>query len=373
MNGDEQMMFLALREMKHAKLRYVLIGFIMVLLIWLVLFVSGLAKGLSSDNASSIQNMHADYLVLQQDSDHRLTRSTLSEDNLRDVREYVEEGKSTPLGVQMTTITKNGASKKMDITFFAIDVNSMLAPTITEGNMINHRTVHEVVADRSIQHEGLKLGDEIEDLASGEIFTIVGFTEGQSFSHTPVVYLNFNGWSTISHNRTPNQDVFNTIALNISADKAKQIEKNLPNVDVISKDQALQGIPGYKEEQGSLMMMIAFLFVIAAFVLAAFFYVITIQKMNQFGVLKAIGAKSTYLARTIIFQVVFITIVSLLISISLTFGVSFILPDSMPFDLSAQLVIGCSFLFLAVSMIGALLSLYRVSKIDAIEAIGRAA
>ncbi|MBA9026165.1 ABC transporter permease [Peribacillus huizhouensis] len=365
-------MFLALREMKHAKLRYVLIGFIMVLLIWLVLFVSGLANGLSSDNASSIQNMNTNYLVLQQDSDNRLTRSTISDNNLQDVRQYTEEGKATPLGVQMTTITKSGATKKLDITFFAIDVNSMLAPTISEGKMINQRTAHEIVADRSIQLEGFKLGDEIEDLASGETFKIVGFTEGQSFSHTPVVYMNFNGWSTISHQQTPNQEIFNTIALNISANQAKQIEKNLPNVDVISKDQALQGIPGYKEEQGSLIMMIAFLFVISAFVLAVFFYVMTIQKMNQFGVLKAIGAKSTYLARTIIFQVLFITIVSLLISISLTIGVSFILPDSMPFNLSTSLVFGCSILFLVVSMIGALLSLYRVSKIDAIEAIGRA-
>ncbi|MFJ5624409.1 ABC transporter permease [Peribacillus loiseleuriae] len=366
-------MFLALREMKHAKLRYVLIGFIMVLLIWLVLFVSGLAKGLSSDNASSIQNMNADYLILQQESDYRLTRSTLSEENLRDVRKYAEEGESTPLGVQMSTITKNDASKKMDVTFFAIDVDSMLAPTIIEGKMIHQTTANEVVADRTLKQEGLKLGDEITDQASGETFKIVGFTEGHSFSHTPVVYMNFNGWSTISHNQTLNQEVFNTIALKTSENKVKQIEKNVSNIEVISKDQALQGIPGYKEEQGSLIMMIAFLFVIAAFVLAVFFYVMTIQKMNQFGVLKAIGAKSTYLARTIIFQVIFITIVSLLISISLTLGVSFILPDSMPFDLSVQLIAGCSILFLAVSMIGALLSLYRVSKIDAIEAIGRAA
>ncbi len=42
-------MFLALRELKHAKLRYLLIGVIMVLIVWLVLFVSELSKkGLSS-------------------------------------------------------------------------------------------------------------------------------------------------------------------------------------------------------------------------------------------------------------------------------------------------------------------------------------
>lgn len=43
-------MFLALRELKHAKLRYILIGLIMVLIAWLVLFVTGLANGLANDN-----------------------------------------------------------------------------------------------------------------------------------------------------------------------------------------------------------------------------------------------------------------------------------------------------------------------------------
>ena len=60
--GDE-IMFLAIRELKHSKLRYLLIGLIMVLVALLVFIISGLANGLSSDNASSIQNMKADYFV----------------------------------------------------------------------------------------------------------------------------------------------------------------------------------------------------------------------------------------------------------------------------------------------------------------------
>ncbi|MEB9935945.1 ABC transporter permease, partial [Bacillus cereus] len=56
-------MFLALRELKQSKLRYGLIGLIMVLLSFLVLVISGLANGLSYDNASSIQNMEANKFV----------------------------------------------------------------------------------------------------------------------------------------------------------------------------------------------------------------------------------------------------------------------------------------------------------------------
>lgn len=59
------------------------------------------------------------------------------------------------------------------------------------------------------------------------------------------------------------------------------------------------------------------------------------------------------------------------ISVALTYGVTLIMPEGMPFELSTDLVIKYSVLLLVVSVLGSLLSLYRVSKIDAIEAIGR--
>ncbi|KXZ20533.1 ABC transporter permease [Bacillus nakamurai] len=366
-------MFLALRELKHAKLRYFLVGLIMVLIAWLVLFVSGLAKGLSSDNASSIQKMNVDYLVIQKEADNRLNRSILSLNKLKDVQKNTNKQSTAPLGIQMTTITKKGSSNKIDATFFALNMKGFLAPDVVEGRPIDNTATNEAVADRSLKEDGLKLGDNVKDQFSGETFKITGFTKGESFSHAPVIHINFKEWEHIHKLSSDKQMVFNTIALKTSQEKAEQIEKSIKGVNVIDKSQALKGIPGYSEEQGSLIMMIVFLFIIAAFVLAVFFYVITIQKINQFGVLKAIGASTGYLARNIVFQVLLLTFISLLISIALTYGIAFILPNSMPFDLTPQLVLGSSGLFLVVSVIGSLLSLYRVAKIDAIEAIGSAA
>jgi putative ABC transport system permease protein len=371
-------MFLALRELKYAKLRYFLIALIMILIGWLVLFVSGLANGLASDNASAIKTMNTDYLVVQEDSDNRLNRSILLEEKFHDIHQYLNETAATPLGVQMARLTKNESSKKIDATFFAIDVNSMLSPDLVEGKMINNTTTNEVVVDQSFKNNGFEIGDYVTDQASGKAFEIVGFTKGQSYSHTPVIHINFKEWASInrmmsSQSPSSRNKLFNAIALTVNHDKAQQIEKEVSGISVISKDKALEGIPGYQQEQGSLLMMIVFLFVIAAIVLAVFFYVITIQKINQFGVLKAIGAKSSHLARNIIFQVLALSILSLVISVALTYSVSAILPASMPFDLNPQLALICSMLFLAVSVVGSLLSLYRVIKIDAIEAIGRAA
>ncbi|MCG8396904.1 hypothetical protein LWS67_10000 [Bacillus atrophaeus] len=203
-----------------------------------------------------------------------------------------------------------------------------MAPEVIDGRMINNKTTNEIVVDSSLKEDGLKLGDYIKEQFSGKTFEIVGFSKGESFSHTPVIHINFKEWGEIHKLSAKKQLFFKAIALKTSQDAAEQIDKNVTGVDLIDKSQALKGIPGYSEEQGSIIMMIAFLFIIAAFVLAVFFYVMTIQKINQLGVwvLKAIGATTGYLARNIVFQVLLLTFISLVISIVLTYGVSAILP-----------------------------------------------
>ncbi|AQY50412.1 ABC transporter, permease protein [Listeria weihenstephanensis FSL R9-0317] len=361
-------MFLAWRELRHAKLRYFLIGLIMVLIVWLVLFVSGLANGLANDNGAAINSSKATYYVLQKDSDNRLTRSNLTETQADKVTDQVEKTEATNLGVQMGTITPPTKDKKTDITYFATDLDSFMKPDITEGNMAKAKD--EVVADISLKESGYELNDQVKDSATGQKFTITGFTKDNTFSHSPVLFTNWDGWDLVHQTNKGAEGAYTAVALHISEKTADKL--SLGNLELATSKEVLQGIPGYSEEQGSLLMMIAFLFVIAAFVLAAFFYVITIQKINQFGILKAVGARTAYLGRSIVSQVILLSIVSLLIGNALTFGLAAILPASMPFALSPLLAIGCSVLFLIVTVLGSLLSLYRVAKIDALEAIGRA-
>lgn len=362
-------MFLAIRELKHSKVRYLLIGLIMVLVAWLVFIISGLANGLSAENASSIQSMDADHFVMESGVEHKLSRSTIPMDTLSEVRASTDVKAAESLGQMMFTFNKEGTSKKTDVTIFATDANGFLAPKIIEGKSYDNKKQGELVANDSLKEDGYQVGDTLVDEISGTSFTIVGFTENQSYSHTPVVYMNVKGWQEINPS-LKNTDAISAIAVQMNPEKEDSL-KAVSDVELITKDEMLQSIPGFKEEQGTLTMMIAFLFVIAAFVLAVFFYVITLQKTNQFGVMKALGASTGYLAKSIVGQVFILAVVCIAISVALTYAVTFIMPEGMPFVLSTSVVIQYSILLLVVSILGSLLSLYRVAKIDAMEAIGR--
>jgi len=375
-------MYLAIREMRYAKGRYALIATIMVLVSFLVLFVTGLAQGLAYDNAASVKNMAATHFVLEQDSNHRFTRSQVDQDQLNQARSVVGEENAEPLGVKMTTVSPTGDTKKIDVTLFMVNPEGWLAPAVTEGSPITSQTNGQVVVDHKLSESGVNIGTVLVDQASGTEWTVGGFVQNESFSHSPVVFLNEQEWLTLqggsrasqgSADTNANAPVYNAIAIKDAGEQVDGLSAAMPNTEVITKSDAVSAIPGYKEEQGSLLMMIAFLYVISAFVLAVFFYVITIQKTSQFGILKAIGTRNAYLAGSVSLQVLVLSVGSLVISVLLVRLFESILPASMPFQLGLSTLALTCVLFILMSVAGSLFSVWKVTKIDALDAIGRTA
>ncbi|MFK0522124.1 ABC transporter permease [Paenibacillus illinoisensis] len=375
-------MYLAIREMRFAKGRYALIATIMVLVSFLVLFVTGLAQGLAYDNAASIKNMAATHFVLEQDSNHRFTRSQVNQDQLEQSRSVVGQENAEALGVKMTTVSPADDTKKIDVTLFMVNPEGWLAPTVTvtEGVPIAEQKDGQVVVDQKLSESGVTIGTVLVDQASGMEWTVGGFVQNESFSHSPVVFLNEQEWLALQGSSRTSPDTagnnassYNAIAIKDAGEKVDSLSAALPNSEVITKSDAVSAIPGYKEEQGSLLMMIAFLFVISAFVLAVFFYVITIQKTSQFGILKAIGTRNAYLAGSVSLQVLLLSVGSLVISVLLVRLFESILPASMPFQLGLSTLALTCILFVIMSMAGSLFSVWKVAKIDALDAIGRTA
>ncbi|TCP62732.1 ABC transporter permease [Baia soyae] len=365
-------MFLALREIKYSKLRFLLIGIIMILITWLVFLISGLANGLSSENASSFQNIEATHFIVQPNADKKLSRSRISEDKWAEIQKLSSPGGVTPFGQKMLSIVKQGTDHKIDIAVFATDANGFLAPDVIEGKKLRNDAKNEVVVDQSLSEKGIHIGDWIQDPDTDQKWQVVGFTRGQMYSHSPVVFMNLHDWQTIAMRQTAETTTYyNAISVRMDSSQINVLQSKVKDIDIISKEDALQNIPGYKEEQSTLNMMMVFLFVIASFVQAVFFYVITLQKTSMYGVLKAIGANTAKLTRSLVVQMLFIIALVIMCSIGLSYGAQALISPSVPFQLEIGTMVLFSGLFFVVSIIGSLLSLYQILKIDAVEAIGR--
>jgi putative ABC transport system permease protein len=370
---EEWNMFLALREMRHSRAKYLMIAVIMLLISFLVLFVTGLAKGLSYANISALENMKANGFVVQDTAEGRFRSSQLSESDLKAVREVTGGQKADYLGVQSASIAAPLDGKKLDVTLFAVDMDGSLAPKVVEGSPLTNTAAGSIIADNKLKEKGILLGDAVTDSQTGLSFVVSGFTENSSYSHMPVVYMNGLDWMKIktSGGKSSPELSFNAIAVTADSDALPRLETQLPGLELLSKNQAVSSVPGYSAEQGSLTMMIVFLYVISAIVLSVFFYVLTIQKTVQLGILKAMGIKPLYLSWSVVAQVLVLSAVSLAASLTLTGVTAAALPASMPFHMDWKTMLLSGILFLGVALVGSLLSVWQVGKVDALEAIGR--
>ncbi len=70
-------MFLAIEEMRQNKLRYGLILGLLILISYLVFFLTGLAYGLMQENRTAVDKWQADYVLLNSESNRLITASKI--------------------------------------------------------------------------------------------------------------------------------------------------------------------------------------------------------------------------------------------------------------------------------------------------------
>lgn len=350
-------MFLAIRELKHSKLKFGLLSFITFLIIFLVLFITGLANGLGNEGKSAISTSEIKSFILQKDSDKRITRSDLS---MKDVKKISKNHSVTPLNISQRTIEDTTSKKvKSDVAFFGIDASGFLNPKVDSGKKLSNSSNDGVVVSDKLARLGYKLGDTFKETATNTKFKIIGFVHDKSYSHSPVIYLNHRQLFKISLQK---------FSINTLVSKNKL--NNISGYEVDQTDDIIQNIPGFKEEQGSLLMMIGFLYLISVVVLGVFFYIITLEKLSQLGTLKALGSSTWRLAKTLITEAAIITIIALLVSDILITIMAMSLPVSMPFSLGLSTLLGTNILFLVIAVISTSVSLFKINSVDPLSAIG---
>jgi putative ABC transport system permease protein len=359
------MYFLPFKEITFFKIRYLLISFILFFIAILVFVISGLANGLSMNNASSIINMPAHSFYLHKSAEGQISRSHLT----MDFDKLTAISDAQPISVQMGAISKVNSEVKLDITFMAVQPGSFLEPDGMDGRNLESGGENSVLLDHSLS-DSIKIGSIVNDVRSGFSLKVGGFLDNQTFSHTPVALISLDTWEAMTGSSEKNE--YNGIVINNPDSRVKnEISSLVKNGAWLEKEQVIKGIPGYTAEQNSLYMMLSFLIVIAVFVLAAFFYIMTIQKTAQFGILKAIGAKSSQLAIVTILQVVIITIVSIVTAITFTRGFMRLLPEDIPFIFDLLQIAKFSGILFLVSIFGSLLSVFNIVNADPIQAMGR--
>jgi putative ABC transport system permease protein len=358
-------MFLALREIRHAKLRFALITGVIVMVSSLVFILSGLANGLATGNSAALDALPIDSMVISNGSDYQLDRSSLPMDVVDTVREQEGVTDASPFGASAGNVRNPESDQIIGVSMIAVDPDGFAAPEPEEGDPLSG-TGHGVVIDQTLVDEGVAIGDTLLT-DPGEIeLTVVGTISGRSYRLAPTLYMPISLWQEVqSQGNGREASAINAVLV--------QGEVEAPgNTVVASKSQIIENLPGYSEQALTLLLIQVFLVVIAAGIVASFFYIITLQKMPELGVMKAIGTKTAYIARALILQLTALGLVGVIVGTAIACLVQIAIGTAVPFDLDANQFFIFGGILLLVAILGTLLSLQRIARVDPLDAINNA-
>ncbi len=369
-------MFIAIKELKKEKLRFGMILSVIVLIAYLVYFLSSLAYGLAQLNKTAIDHWEADGVIITESSNENLYASQM---NINEIDKYRSDNTEF---ISITTTNVNLIeSESTTLVFMGYeDTNSVVVPQIIEGRGVEDD--FEVVISANIKDKyDVNLGDEIVISDTKRKFTISGFTEDSNFNTIPVVYGKLDMVSDLmmSYNTASTKNDANSVATPNMPKRASFIlVKEVDRLDTLALDETLVfldtdsligALPGYKPQILTFGLMIISLSFIAAIIMGIFMFILTMQKKSIFAVLKIQGYQNITIISSILVQILLLVLLGLLISFGLNQVTITLLPSTVPVLINWNLFLVVSLFIVISSLIGALFSAYSVLKIDPLEAL----
>lgn len=338
-------MNLAWKDIKKNKIRFLILGSIIFLVSFLTFIISGLANGLSQDNAAFIKDLPKGQFYMTDDADDTFSLSKIDQELQREI--ISKEQEAVAFSIQMGFLN-NEDDKQQSVAFV----------TSTESPFFQHVQQNEIFLDSSLRDKGIQVGEIVTSQQYSGQFIVKGFIEQKKYSHAPVAYISKEAYEEMYR-------VQEMQLIYLPNSKSKEFQ----GLQAYSNKEFLHTIPSYSAEQLSLNMIIWFLVVISGMLFAIFFYMMNVQKIGLYGILKAIGLKTSKLFKMIWMQMMIITVISLVLSSSLSQLFSIISPKGMPFTLTIGTTFQLSLVFLIIGFIGATLSGLQIKKIEPLQAI----
>ena len=143
------------------------------------------------------------------------------------------------------------------------------------------------------------------------------------------------------------------------------------NVDVLTKEAAYAGSPGFSAETATMDLIRGFLLVISALVIGAFFTVLTVQRTHQIGLLKATGASNWYVVRDGIGQMAVLVATAVLAGVAVgTAVVAVVARGDAPVELDPGDIATSAVTLAVAGIAGSLVALRRITGIEPAIALG---
>lgn len=350
-------MFLALHEMKYEKLRYSLIIAVISLITFLIFIISALALGLANENTDAINSWQTKSVLLTKDSNGNMGQSLMTPEELDP---YMNDNHQAIVGITPTTLKDKNHNES--IQFVGLRSDEYIAKELQLNSGKKPTQKNEVLISDKLTH--YQIGDKIQLGLDSHKYTISGIVKHAQYNMAPVVYGAISNWSAI---KGVNPQYLGSGVISKNDQSLTTLNDNFK---VLGKSAYLDKLPGYAAQNSTFAFMIIFLILISLIVVTIFLYILTIQKRPNLAVLRAQGIPNTYLLRNTLSETFIIMSSAIMTGAIFTLLVALFIPETVPMYFSLKLSLGVAIGILITGLIGSLIPIWIISKIDPVSVIG---
>ncbi|CAB4890723.1 unannotated protein [freshwater metagenome] len=376
-------MFLALREIQRAKVRFILLVLAIGLLVFLVLFQIGLRDGLIGQFIGALRHQSAPVVVFDVQARKNIEGSRIDAGTQAALAQVSGVGRIGRLGESTFTVS-NAVSRAratpkdqlVDAVLFGYEVTGPAAglgapTTLSKGHM--PAGINEAVASERNRADGFDIGDVIHIEPGGADITVVGLAADINYSVSPTLFVSWDTFEAAKRVRNP--DATAVLPSVMAVEPAAGVSVGVlvanlaavPGVVPLSRADAVAQSPGVASVSQSLNTVIGLLVITALMVIGLFILILTVQKSASLTLMRAIGAHRRTLALTLVLQTTVVVLAGVIVGGAMMAAISPLLNSiGVSFDLVQLLVVGAG--AIVVGWVGSLGAVLRVLRIEPINA-----
>jgi putative ABC transport system permease protein len=365
-------MFLALKEMRRAKVRFGLLIVSIGLLVFLILFQQSIQNGLLTSFVGAIRNQSAPVLVYSVDGQRVLQGSVITPDLEQAVRGVDGVGAIGRLGQGTFTVTADG--ELTDTTLIGYDHPDLGAPTTISAGRLPGGPLEAVASDADAA-DGFDIGDRIRIEPGGLEITVVGLATDVQLNAGPTLFGTYETYveAVGAANPDAGEPLPNALAVAPAAGVGVEqlvadVNARSDDLDALARDTAADETPGVAQVRQSFRIIFLLYGLVIPCVTGLFFLIVTFQKSGALTLLRAIGAPATRLVAALLIQAVIIVGIGFAIGLAMYTPLSQQRLGGIPLRFETRAVIIWAVVLLALGVGSSLLSARRVLAIDPMEA-----
>ncbi|GAA1649963.1 ABC transporter permease [Microbacterium flavum] len=352
-------MFVALRDLRFARGRFILIGAVVALITILVGFLSGLTGGLATQNVSGILGLPGDRLVFSEpttDAGVSFADSAITSDQRSLWEQSAGVASAEPIGISQTRA--EAGDRRIAVAVFGVEPGFDAQAPVADGTL--------TLSTPAASDLGVSVGDTVR--IAGADYTVGGVGGDAWYSHTPVVRMTLSDWQA-SAAATGTPDAYATVLAVSGSPEWGAVDANARTVSETPLA-SLTALSAFRSEIGSLLLMVALLFGISGLVIGAFFTVWTMQRKGDVAVLKALGASTRSLVRDALGQALIVLLAGIGLGLAVVVAFGALAGAALPFLLSPLTTVLPGAIMIALGLAGAAFALRSVTSADPLTALG---